>query len=86
MGGKHVVESPLSTVSSFLMVTPRSRTWHIGTYRAVGGLQGKLITQGCEVFDFEATPTRSLGALRAPTSSWRPFGHSDRVTHASVIG
>ena len=54
MGGKHVVESLLSTVSSFLMVTPMLRTCHIGTYRAVGGLQGKLITHGCEVFDFEA--------------------------------
>ena len=39
--------------------------------------------------------TRSLGALRAPTSSWRPFGHltssfapfrrSGRVTQPSVI-
>ena len=28
--------------------------------------------------------TRSLGALRAPTSSWRPFGRSGRVTHATV--
>ena len=26
--------------------------------------------------------TRSLGALRAPTSSWRPFGHLDFVLRA----
>ena len=26
--------------------------------------------------------TRSLGALRAPTSSWRPFGPLDFVFHA----
>ena len=26
--------------------------------------------------------TRSLGALRAPTSSWRPFGPLDFVLHA----
>ena len=32
--------------------------------------------------DFEILDTRSLGALRAPTSRWRPFGPIDFVLRA----
>ena len=34
------------------------------------------------IFDVTIFNTRSLGALRAPTSSWRPFGPLDFVLRA----
>ena len=50
---KHEVESPVSS-SSFLM-TPRLRTWHndILGLSWQEGLQGKLITPGCYMFDLQ---------------------------------
>ena len=76
------------------------REWRDYFERIYGRLQHYDCTQHTVLLLYKYTNTRSLGALRAPTSSWRPFGplvfvlraRSGRVTHAimwsldSVIG